>query len=520
MTETAPTKAANSAVWLVVIAASFGAFTVAYNTTAVMTALPAMKKDLDLGIDTSQWVINAYMLAAASSLAAVGHAADRFGLLRIFVIGIFVFALGSIFIAFAEDAIVLLAGRALQGASVAALLGTSVAMVSVATPEERRTKMQGVWGAFVAFGFALGPLIGGALTDTTGWRSIFVLDLVILAIAALLCFLVARRHLVPAALEKGTRVDFVGIGLLFIALSAFLIGLTAGPLYGWAGTRTLGLFALALVGACAFIWRELKAQDPLLNFAFFRHAHYVASASCMFIHGVTQMGVLLFFNLYLQSASGLGFSAGQAGLAMLPLTGVMLAVSLIAPRLLPAGSFRWPLVFGMCALVLGYWLLRDMGPDTPYGTLWWKLMIVGLGIGINWSLLPRLGLSVLPDAAAGQGAGFLNTCLFVGLATGTAAGGVLMAEMKHSLVPRVVAELMPDAAGHIGSVVKTLVHGSHTAVAKLLAGLPQGHVAKIEQAVHRGASDGFTAVNYLMAGTAVVGVILCLILIRAKSAKA
>ena len=136
--------------WLVLAAACVGAFAVAYNTTAVMTALPAMRLSLDLSADALQWVINIYMLTTAVSLAGLGHFADMFGMLRIFAIGLVAFALGSIAIALAGDAAVVLGGRVFQGIGVAGLIATSVALINVTTPEEKRTGAIGIWAGSVA----------------------------------------------------------------------------------------------------------------------------------------------------------------------------------------------------------------------------------------------------------------------------------------------------------------------------------------------------------------------------------
>lgn len=503
----------DSKFWLVVAAACAGAFEVAYNTTAVMTALPAIKSSLDLGIDTLQWVINLYMLSAAVTLAAMGHFADTFGMMRIFAIGLCLFALGSISIVFSGDAAVLLAGRAFQGTGVAALMATSVALISVSAPPEKRASALGLWAGAVAIGFALGPLIGGTLTDAVSWRAIFALDIAILAAIAFLCVRVVRLGLVRRALEAGKQTDFLGIGLLFVTLASFLYGLTSGQLFGWTSFQTLALFAAAVLGGAGFVVRELRAADPLIEFGFFRHMDYVAATLGMFLNGVTQMGVLYFTNLFLQAPEGLNFSATQAGLALLPFTSAMLVVSLLASRLITPGKFRIPVTAGMLVLAVGFWLMHDVSHQTPYGDVWWKLTILGVGVGFNWAFLPRLGLGVLPDANAGQGSGVLNTCMFAGLATGTALGAVVASYIKRGLIDPVVEKVAANAPD-LDSLKVTLIHGSDSQIAHALAQIPPEDAGKLEGVMRVAFDSGFSGVMVMMTLMALIGAVLCFALIH------
>jgi len=511
------TRAAHGSFWLVVLAACSGAFAVAYNTTAVMTVLPAMKTNLDLGTDTLEWVINLYMLTCAVSLVAIGHAADSFGMVRVFVIGLMAFALGSIAIALADDAALVLGGRVLQGLGVAGVLSTSVAMINIATPEDRRSAALGLWAAAVAIGFALGPSIGGALADWISWRAIFVFDLAILGAAGLLCLLVVRARLVPHALDAGTRIDTIGIAALTLALGTFLYGLTSGQLTGWTSPQTLPLLAVAVLAGAAFVVRERWANAPLVDLGFFAHADYVAATLGMIVNGSAQIGVLYFFNLFLQAPEGFGFSPAQAGLALLPFTMAMLAVSLTAPRLLPPKLLGWALTSGMLALAAGFWLMHDIGRQTPYGEIWWRLAIVGVGVGLAWSLLPRVGLRGLPDANAGQGSGVITTCNFIGLATGTAAGGVLASYIKHSYVDPVI-ERLPSQVADLDSLKITMVHGPESAIARVMGNLPPDDATVLKEAMRTGFGSAFSGVMVMMAVVGLFGAGLCFALIRRPTA--
>lgn len=504
--------------WLVVAAACAGAFAVAYNTTAVMTALPAIKSSLDLDVDTLQWVINLYMLAAAATLAAMGHFGDTFGLTRMFAIGLGLFGLGSVTIALSGDAVILLAGRGLQGLGVATLMAISVALISVSAPPDKRASAHGVWAATMALGFALGPLIGGTLTDILSWRAIFGLDVVILAVAAFLCFRVAREGLVPHTPNADKRIDFPGIALLFVTLAAFLYGLTSGQLLGWTSLQTLALFALTAAAGAGFLWRELHAAEPLIELGFLRHLDYAAATIGMFLNGVTQIGVLYFTNLFLQAPDGMNLSAAQAGLALLPFTGAMFVISLVLPRLIATGKYRIPLVAGMLILAAGYWAMHTIDHQTPYGAVWWPLAILGVGVGFNLALQPRLGLGALPDANAGQGSGVLTTALYAGLATGTALGGVVTSQIKRNILDPVVGSLASQTPD-LDALKVTLVHGSESQIERAMAQVPHADVDKLQSAMLSAFDNGFSGVMILMMLMALLGAVVCAVLIRPEPAK-
>lgn len=499
--------------WLTVLAACLGLAVATYNTTAIMTALPAIRSSLDLDTQTLQWVINIYMLSAAVMMAAMGRFADIFGKSRMFLIGLGTFAAGSIVIIFAGDAVMMLAGRTLQGIGTAGIVSTSAALISVATPEEKRAQALGLWAGSAALGFALGPLIGGALTDIVSWRGIFVLDLPLLAIAALLCLRIERSGVAAVRSKTDTTVDYLGVLLLIVTLGTFVYGLTSGLEAGWTSLQTLALFSIAALGGIAFAVWERMAADPLVDFGFFAQSRYVAGTLGMFFAGVLMMGALYYTNLFIQTPGALHFTAFHAGLAMLPFTLTMFVTSLAMPRLLGSYSFRWPTTIGMLALAAGYWLTQDTSNQTAYADLYGKLMILGFGAGVCYALLPRVGLRGLPDESAGQGSGVINTCYFIGLAIGTASGGIVAAHIKRVLVGPVIENLMPGTTGR-ASLDLVLVHGSQSQIDHALARVPADIAHKLRMAMQEVSDNAFDGVMEMMTVVALIGAVLCAVLIR------
>jgi MFS family permease len=320
---------------LVVLAACLGQFLVAYNTTAVMTVLPALGVAFGMSAEALQWVMNAYMLTCAVLITAAGRLADSFGTMRVFVVSLGLFAAGTATILGAGDAAMMLVGRSLQGAGAAGLTSTSLALINVATPEGQRARAVGLWAGAVAFGFGVGPVLGGIMTIAIDWRGPFVLDILFLAAAALPCLWASRFAGAPQAGGAGQGIDYAGIALLAVALGSLLYALSGANRVGWTAPQTLALLAIALIAACAFVVRERRASAPLVCLGFFRRRDYVAGLAGMFLVGFLQMGVIYFFNLFAQAPSALHFTALEAGLALLPFTLMMFVQSLAVPRLLP-----------------------------------------------------------------------------------------------------------------------------------------------------------------------------------------
>ena len=513
MAQTTLDDARRSDSWLVIAAACICTFVVAYNSTAILTALPAIKADLDMDAEALQWVMNIYMLAAAVLVAVMGRFADIFGKMRVFAIGLAIFALGSLGIILAINSPLMLIGRAFQGIGAAAIFSTSIAVITVGTPEEKRAQGLGLWAGMVAFGFGVGPLIGGFFTVSISWRAIFAVDVLLIAVTVLLYLRIQRLGLVARDTDPNARVDYWGVALLIVTLGCFVYGLTSGHEAGWGSTQTLALFAIALLGAVAFALNEHRAPDPLLNFSFFRHPRYTAAASGMFLTGFTLIGVLYYYNIFVQSPGAQGYTAIQAGLSLLPCSITMFILSVSLPRLLADYSFHWPVTIGMLMMAAGFWLLHYTTDQSGYGSIWWKLLIIGLGLGLTFALLPRVGLRGLPDKDAGQGSGIINTSLYLGCCVGIAMGGIVVARIRHDAVSNVIEDLDPSMRDP-DALEDLIAHGSATEVSEGLAKFSPDDAAKIQGAIRAILDDSFSGVMEVLTVAALLGAVLSFFLIR------
>ena len=486
---------------------------VAYNSTAILTALPAIKSELDMDPEALQWVMNVYMLASAVLVAVMGRFADIFGKMRVFLIGLVIFALGSLGIIFSGNAPLMLIGRACQGVGAAAIFSTSVAIITVATVEEKRAQALGLWAGMVAFGFGVGPLIGGIFTVSVSWRGIFVVDLLMIAVSALLYLRIEKLGLVARDTDPNARVDYWGVALLIVTLGSFVYGLTSGHEAGWDSVQTRTLFGIAFFGAIAFAFIERRAPEPLLNFSFFRHRRYTASAAGMFLTGFMLIGILYYYNIFVQSPGAQGYTAVEAGLSLLPCSITMFILSITVPKLLAPYSYHWPVTIGMLLMAAGFWMLHYTTDQSGYGSIWWKLLLLGLGLGLTFALLPRLGLRGLPDESTGQGSGIINTCLYLGCSVGIAMGGIVEAGIRHDAVIDVIASLHA-AVQDPDSLEDLIAHGSASEVNEALVKFSPDDAVKIKAAIKAVLDDSFAGVMKMLTAAALLGAVLSFFLIR------
>ena len=268
---------------------------VGYNTTAVVTILPELKSEFDLTPTALQWVMASYTVISATLVPILGRLGDVTGKMKVFFFGMALFSLGSLAVIVAPDAAVLLAGRGAQGAGAAALFGTSLSVLTAATPEAQRAGVMGIWGAVIGLAISLGPIVGGAFADYLNWRGIFVADIVLLAIAFLIGLRVYRRGYVPEKHLPGARLDFAGAVALVLLLGPLSYALSNGESVGWVSPLTLLPLAVAVLAAIALVVTARRVDDPLIHLRYFRHPRYLMAALGMFFSGFCLFCFFVFF---------------------------------------------------------------------------------------------------------------------------------------------------------------------------------------------------------------------------------
>ena len=393
------------------------------NSTAIMAALPAMTDGLQLGRPEVEWIVNAYLLTAAIFIIVGGDAADQFGARRSSIAGIALFALASLIIALAPSGFVVVAARALQGLGAAFAVAGTLAAVTEAAPDTGRAEAIGTWSGFLMLGFSIGPLVGGAVTHFAGWRFIFWLNVVVMVPAALMLL----RHPGTAG-RRAASMDWCGLGILAVFMVTLISGLQALVHIRVNPLAAIVPLAVAAIAFAALLRIETRRAQPLVDFGLFANRNFSIAAGLLFLVMFVIMTLLLYYNLFAQSADGLSMSAVAAGLSLLPLSVALFAFARAAPVIAARIGMRRMLVGGSLVLVLGCAIVwSSLRIEPKFAVLLPGLFVAGAGIALIYASAPRLGLATLPQMQAGKGSGMLNSCSFLGGTVGVTFGGIVFA---------------------------------------------------------------------------------------------
>jgi EmrB/QacA subfamily drug resistance transporter len=393
---------------------------VSMDATIVNVALPAIRRDLGTSISGLQWVIDAYTMVVASLLMLAGSFADRLGRRRTFQAGLVVFTAASALCSAAPGLRSLIAFRVVQALGSSMLNPVAMSIITNTFIEPRaRARAIGVWGAVVGVSMALGPLVGGGLTQMIGWRAIFWINVPIGGAAIVL----AQRFVPESKAPRARRIDPVGQLLVFIALASLTYAVIEGPYHGWTSPLIGGLFASCAGAVVALILYEPRRAEPLLDLRFFRSVPF-ASATVIAVSMYAAFSGFLFLNaLYLQD--GRGLAAFETGMYTLPLALAMIAFAPISGRLVGSRGTRPSLVIGGVAIAVSAACLTRLGDATPLAWLVVVYVIFGIGIGLGNPPITNTAVSGMPRAQAGLAAAVASTSRQVGAALGVALGGTI-----------------------------------------------------------------------------------------------
>jgi EmrB/QacA subfamily drug resistance transporter len=406
---------------IVLLICSSALFIVYIDATALNVALPTIQRDLHASLSGLQWVADAYLLVVASLLMLTGSTADRVGRKRVFMTGLAGFTLGSLLCSLAPTTGSLIALRMLQGLGGSMLTPISLSIVrNVFTDERERAQALGIWSGVFGVATACGPIAGGILVSTLGWRSVFWLNVPI-GIAMLLA---ARRYVPESKAPRPRRVDVPGQLLMIVLLASLTYAIIQGPVSGWASPLVLGLFGVAVLAAAAFVAVEGRRAEPMLELRFFRSPPFTGASVIAVLAYTVLAGFLFVITLYLQQVRG--FSPLRAGLSLLPMTLVMAAAAPVAAHLMGTRGPRIPLVLSGVLTALGCALLLGLSPSTSYLWLAVALVILGAGQGLVNPPITGTGIAGMPPAQAGVASAVISSTRQVGNVLGVAVMGAML----------------------------------------------------------------------------------------------
>jgi EmrB/QacA subfamily drug resistance transporter len=406
----------------ILLICSMSLLIVGLDVTIVNVALPSIGRDFHAPLSGLQWTVDAYTLVLASLLMLSGSTADRLGRRRTFVIGLLTFAAGSLLCSLAPNLDTLIVFRMLQavGGSMLNPVAMSIITNTFTVPRERAQAI-GVWAAVVGISMALGPVIGGLLVTSVGWRSIFYINIPVGLVAAVL----AMRYIPESKAPVARRVDIPGQAFIILLLSSVTYGIIEGPVDGWSSVRIVGAFLITAVSLAALVVCERRTPEPLIDFRFFRSAPFTAAA-LIAVAAFAGLGGFLFLNtLYLQDVRGL--SALQAGIDTLPMAAMTMVMAPIAGRLVGRGGSRVPLFIAGVALTASCVILAQLSATTPFTWLFTSYVVFGIGFGFVNAPITNAAVSGMPRAQAGVASAIASTSRQVGSTLGVAIVGSLVA---------------------------------------------------------------------------------------------
>ena len=409
------------------IATSFAFVVVQLDVTIVNVALPQIGASLHSGVTGLQWVVDAYTLSFAVLLIAAGVLGDRFGSRRAYLGGFFVFTAASLACGLAGNILVLIIARAVQGMGAALLVPSSLALLNhCANGEPKlRARMVGLWTAAGGISIAAGPIVGGILLGPFGWRSIFLVNLPVGVLGAWLTLRYVPRD---KQSSSGRSLDIPGQLLAMLTLTGLTGAVIEARPLGWTHPLVIGSFAVAILCGAAFLLVEGRSAEPMLPLRFFTLPNFSPAIGFGIIVNLTYYGVIFVLSLYLQQARG--YSALQAGLAYLPLTGTFIISNVISGWLIGRAGSRLPMTLGALIAATGYVLLLTLGPHTPYFIMMPAFMLIPGGMGLGVPAMTTTILSSVDRNWSGTASAVLNTARQAGAAIGVAAFGAMVVGSK------------------------------------------------------------------------------------------
>ena len=393
---------------------------ISMDATIVNVGLPTIRRDLRASISELQWIIDAYTMVVASLLMFAGSMADRFGRKRIFQSGMALFMFGSLLCSLATGIQTLIAARVVQALGATMLNPVAMSIITNTFVEPKaRARAIGVWGSVAGVSMALGPLIGGGLTQTVGWRSMFWINLPI----GLAAIILAAIFIPESKAATARRIDPVGQMLVFTSLASLVYAVIEGPHAGWNSPLILGLFIASIASVIALVLYEPKRREPLIDLRFFRSFPF-SSATVIAVCAFSALSGFLFLNaIYLQEVREM--SAFHTGLCTLPLAAAAIICSPISGRLVGNYGTRPSLLMAAIATMISAFMLTHLDANTPLVFLMIAYFIFGTGFGLVNAPITNTAVSGMPKTQAGLAAAVASTSRQVGASLGVAIAGTI-----------------------------------------------------------------------------------------------
>jgi EmrB/QacA subfamily drug resistance transporter len=408
--------------WWTLVAVAFGLFMIMLDNTVVNVALPSIQRSLGLQVSELEWVVTGYALTFGAFMLTGGKLADLLGRRRMFVVGLVIFTLSSLGCGLASGATTLIAARIIQGLGAALMNPSTLSIITVTFPPRQRGTAIGIWAGVSGLALAIGPLVGGLITEHVNWNWIFFINVPIGTLAVVAAYLFIDESRDTSAEQ---RPDVPGLAASALGLFSLTYALIEANSYGWTSTRILVAFAIAAVSLVTFVLLERHQRLPMLDLSLFRNRTFSGANTVMLLVGLAMFGVFFYISLYMQEI--LGFSPTESGAAFLPMTVLIILVAPLAGRFSDRIGSRVFTTMGMTLLAISLFIFSRQGVTTSYWDLLPAMITGGIGMALTMTPTTAAAMSAVRRDKAGVGSAVLNSARQVGGSLGIAIIGAIVA---------------------------------------------------------------------------------------------
>ncbi len=413
--------------WWTLAAVSFGLFMIMLDNTVVNVALPAIQKDLHLSGSALEWIVVGYALTFATFMLTGGKLADLYGRRLLFTIGLAIFTAASLACGLAPTAGFLIGARVVQGVGAAMMNPATLGIITATFPPRQRGTAIGIWAGTSAMALAIGPLVGGLLTEKINWSWIFFINVPI----GIVGILVARWAIDETRdTSREQRLDGPGLASSGVALFALTYGLIEANRHGWTSPLILSMLALALLAVGVFVVLELRQRLPMLDLSLFRNATFAGANLAVGLVALAMFGIFFYNSLFIQRI--LGFSAIQTGATFLPMTMLIILIAPQAGRATDRVGARWLIGVGMTLVAVSLVLFAQLDAGSSFWNIVPGLLTGGLGMALTMTPTTAAAMGSVPTDKAGVGSAVLNAFRQVGGSLGIAVMGAIVATQVHT----------------------------------------------------------------------------------------
>jgi EmrB/QacA subfamily drug resistance transporter len=492
--------------WWTLGAMCFALFMLMLDNTVVNVALPSIERDLGASLSGLEWTVNGYTLAFAVLLATGGRLGDIFGRRLMFLIGVILFTLSSATAGLAPDTMALVISRVVQGIGGALMMPATLSIVTNAFPPAERGRAIGTWAGVSALALAIGPVLGGLLTEQVSWRAIFFINLPVGVGAVLAALFVVRESRDETV---GREVDYLGVATLTAGLTALVLALIEGNSWGWGSTPILALLGGSVVMLAAFVVVELRVRAPMVEFGLFAGRNFVGSNLVALVVTFAMMAQFFFLALYMQNM--LGYSPLQAGVRFLPATLMIVAIAPLSGRLTDRIGARLPIAAGLTLVTAAMVWLTQIDASTTYGELWPSFVLMGIGMALVMSPMSTAAMNAVADAKAGIASGILSMNRMIGGTLGVAVIGAVFQGAASSKLDQLLS-----GSGLTAAQRSDIAQGLGGGQATTPAGLDHSQAAQVASASRDAFIDAFASSMRVAAAVTAAGVVVALAIIRSR----